>query len=113
MNESILVVDDEPLILLTIERALVKKGYDVRIASDAESFLRELEREGADLLIMDMTLGNVSSVEIMERVRALAPDAKVLFISGVRPEQELEHFLEKPFMIDELREKVRLVLDGK
>ena len=112
MKEKILVVDDEPLILNTINRALSKKGYSVRTTHDAESFLEELKREPADLLIMDINLGQQSSETLVGRIRQLSPDAKMLFISGVIPESNIAHFLEKPFDIEDLREKVRYILDN-
>lgn len=111
MNEKILVVDDEPLILNTIKRTLSKNDYQVRTASDAQSFLNELEREDADLLIMDINLGGLSSESLVGKIRTISPSSKLLFISGVVPQDKVDHFLEKPFDIDALREKVRAILD--
>jgi len=113
MKEKILVVDDEPLILNTINRTLIKKGYKVRTSPDAKSFIKELERETADLLIMDINLGQTSSRSLVNRIREIAPQAKLLFISGGAPEADVEHFLEKPFDIEELRLIVRKILDSE
>jgi len=106
-------VDDEPLILNTINRTLMRKGYKVRTAPDAECFIKELEREAADLLIMDINLGQTSSRSLVDRIREIAPKAKLLFISGGSPEADVEHFLEKPFDIEDLRLKVRKILDSE
>jgi DNA-binding response OmpR family regulator len=112
MNEKILVIDDEPLILTTIERALTKKGYQVIITSDADSFFEALDTSKADLLIMDLHLGGgLTADAMMEEIRYISPESKVLIISGGVPEYETGHFLEKPFKIDELRQKVREILD--
>jgi len=113
MKEKILVVDDEPLILNTINRTLIRKGYQVRTTPDAQSFLDELERETADLLIMDINLGELSSQTLVDRIKELAPNAKILFISGGTPEANVDYFLEKPFDIDDLRLKVRNILDSE
>ena len=110
MKKKILVVDDEPLILRTIRRTLSKRGYKVRTVSDAESFIEELRREPADLLIMDINLGGLSSESLVDKIRQLSPLSKMLFISGLTPEAHVEHFLEKPFDIEELRDKVRQIL---
>ena len=112
MNEKILVVDDEPLILNTINRALAKKGYSVRTVPDAESFIEELRREPADLLIMDINLGQQRSETLVDMIRDISPESKLLFISGVTPESSQAHFLEKPFDIEDLRQKVRDILDN-
>ena len=110
MNEKILVVDDEPLILTTIERTLSKKGYHVRTTPDAETFLSELKREDADLLIMDVNIAGVSSESLVDRIRQISPASQMLFISGVTPKARVDHFLEKPFDIEVLRENVRSIL---
>lgn len=112
MNENILVIDDEPLILKTIERALSKKGYDVTISSDADSFFKALNTTKADLLIMDLHLGGgLTADAMMEEIKQISPESKVLIISGGVPNYNTLHFLEKPFKIDELRQKVREILD--
>lgn len=110
--ERILVVDDEPLILRTVERALSKKGYDVRCAQSADEFLLLLNEEKADLLIMDVNLDNVNSETLLDRVSELSPQSKVLFMSGLLPDVGKAHFIEKPFKIDALRDLVRNILDG-
>lgn len=114
MKKKILVVDDEPLILKTIERALEKVGYEVETTLDMDGFLEKLRtiKPSPDLLILDMNLGKVNSEFMMDEVRALAPDAKILLISGSFPEIfEDRDFLEKPFRIDELRHKIKEMLD--
>jgi DNA-binding response OmpR family regulator len=113
VKEKILVVDDEPLILKTIERALGKKGYEVRVTPDAESFLGALREESADLLIMDLNLGELDSRSLLGSIREISPRSLILTISGVMQDDMRGgiHFLEKPFKIEELREKVRKILD--
>lgn len=112
MDDKILVLDDEPLILKTIQRALVKTGYAVRIASAAEEFMCMLEQEPADLLLMDINLEGGRSDALVGRIGEVAPKAKVIFMSGLIPVRDDIHFLEKPFTIEDLRNLVRNVLDG-
>jgi DNA-binding response OmpR family regulator len=112
MREKILVVDDEPLILSTIHRALGKKGYEMRIANNADEFMSELAREHADLLIMDVNLGGLNSQTLLDQIFEVSPESKILFISGLVPDIPHCHFLEKPFRLDDLRRRVRNILDG-
>ncbi len=112
MNEKILVLDDEPLILKTIERALVKTGYAVRVAGEAEEFMRLLDEESSDLLLMDINLEGGRSDALMGRIAEMAPEAKVIFMSGLIPVRDDIYFLEKPFTIEDLRKLIRNVLDG-
>ena len=111
MKEKILVLDDELLILKTIQRALVKTGYAVRITSEAEEFMRLLGEESADLLLMDINLEGGRSDALTGRISKMAPKAKVIFMSGLIPVRGDIHFLEKPFTIEELRKLLRDVLD--
>lgn len=111
MNEKILVIDDEPLILTTIKKALEKVGYAVRTAENVEGFFDALSTEDADLLIMDLHLGEVNADDLISRVKKIAPGAKTLIMSGSVPGLPQKYFLAKPFKIDELRNKVREILD--
>ena len=112
MNEKILVLDDEPLILKTIERALAKTGYAVRIAREAGEFMRLLEEDPADLLLLDINLEGSRSDDLAGSIRDVAPEAKVIFMSGLIPSRNDIFFLEKPFTIEDLRILIRNVLDG-
>lgn len=108
------MVDDEPLILKTIERALERVGYEIVTTGDMESFMQALGSMSRppDLLILDMNLGKLNTEQMLDRIRELAPEARMLFISGSFPEIYNDRdFLEKPFRIDELREKIRIMLD--
>lgn len=113
MNEKILVLDDEPLILKTIDRALTKTGYSVRIAREAEEFMDMLAQESADILLMDINLEGGRSDSLEGRISSVAPKAKVIFMSGLIPMRDDIFFLEKPFTIEDLRSIIRDVLDGK
>jgi DNA-binding response OmpR family regulator len=113
MNEKILAVDDEPLVLSTIEKALSKAGYRVRAASDEKSFIEALRAGSFPLIIMDAHLGGDTDIAaLMAEARKVSPGSKILLISGSQPAIEGEHFLEKPFTIEELRKRVREILDG-
>jgi two-component system nitrogen regulation response regulator NtrX len=111
MGEKILVLDDEPLVLMTVERALGKVGYEVRVAGDAGGFLDALRAEKAALLIMDLHLGGTDMEALIEQAMRISPGSQILFMSGSAPERP-GNFLEKPFRIDDLRQKVRTMLDA-
>jgi len=113
MNERVLVVDDEPLILSTIDRALGKSGYIVKTTSSADEFLGALSSGTFDLLIMDLHLGGVRPDVLFEKAKGLAPGAQVLVISGSVDGLSGKCFLQKPFRVDELRQKVRALLDKR
>lgn len=112
MGEKILVIDDEPLILKTIETALGRVGYDIKTTSDVHIFRDILSREGADLVIMDMYMKGINASKLMAEVGQTSPTSKVLVMSGSMPGPGDMEFLQKPFKIAELRQRVKSILSG-
>ncbi|MGD2079818.1 MAG: response regulator [Nitrospirota bacterium] len=112
MGGKILVIDDEPLILTTVEKALGKVGYQVTTTSNPGEFVTTLASEGADLLIVDLHLGGIDTEALIAKAQGIAPRARLLIITGSMNSSKWEHSLEKPFKIEELRDKVRELLGG-
>lgn len=111
MAEKILVVDDEPLILSAVEKALSKKGYIIVKAQNREEFNSVLKQSPFDLLITDMYMGWNTSEGIISEVREVSPSTKVICMSGTTATNKKYPFIEKPFQISYLRKKVRDILD--
>lgn len=111
MGVRILVIDDEPLILKTIEKALSKSGYEVTTTSSVEEFLSSVSSGGFDLLIMDVHLG-ASTRTLLGEVKRVSPEVKILTVSGSVDGSVGSPFLQKPFRIEELRDKVREMLSS-
>jgi DNA-binding NtrC family response regulator len=113
MSRKILVVDDEDLILAAVERALAKVGYSVFCARDMEEIGAFIGNAPFDLLITDIYVREGGSLgEILETVKAASPAVKVLRMSGSAGRGEDDDFIEKPFSIEALREKVKNILHG-
>jgi CheY-like chemotaxis protein len=121
-SETILVVEDSGMLLGLVRSILEGEGYQVLTASQGEEALRIFrESQGPiRLLLTDVVMPNMSGWELVERVRALQPEVKILFMSGY-PEKEIEAdgslpirepFLQKSFSPKALKEKVRQILDG-
>ncbi|HNH00021.1 MAG TPA: response regulator, partial [Leptospiraceae bacterium] len=74
MNESdfsILLVDDDELVLLSLELILSDKGYRVFNTSHSENILEIIEREKIDLIVLDYYLYGVNGVEILSKIRSV------------------------------------------
>lgn len=121
-HETILVVEDEPLIRELVEMMLSNKGYSVLTVDDplhAEAFSRQYPGP-IQLLITDVVLPGISGREVARQLSAQRPDLKVLFTSGYTPNAIVHHgvlddgihFMQKPFTSAVLATKVREVLDG-
>jgi DNA-binding response OmpR family regulator len=111
MQDKILIIDDEPLILSTIEKALRKIGYDVTTVKDIKSFRDALETQRFSLLIMDLHMDGINANDLIKEAQGNIPAIKFLTISGSTSVKNSKHFLSKPFRIDALRERVREILD--
>jgi DNA-binding NtrC family response regulator len=121
-QETVIVAeDDEGVRLLTCE-ILEKHGYRVISAKDPEEFLRLVDDLGGDidLMLTDVIMPGMNGKQLFERIRAGHPEMKVVYMSGYTDDviahhgilETGVHFIQKPFSIQSLTEKVRLVLDG-
>lgn len=111
MSEKILVIDDELLILDTVEKALTRIGYSVARAQNMEELAAALRNAPFDLMITDLHMDEDTVENIIERVKESSPGIKVLLMSGGSNRTAADNFIEKPFKLKELREKVRAYLN--
>jgi two-component system, cell cycle sensor histidine kinase and response regulator CckA len=114
-TETILVVDDEPLMLTMAETILTEFGYRVLTAGSGQKAMAILSREDTkvDLLITDLVMPVMSGRELVERVRQLRPETKILCMSGYlmpADRQSGTAYLQKPFTSREMLAKVKLVV---
>ena len=120
-GETILLVEDEPLVRELSRDMLERQGYRVMLASNAIEAEQISRNTGSfDLLITDAVMPNVSGAELARRLRSEHPGLKVLYISGYAENDKPEHdvlgmdgagFLQKPFSADSLGRKIRQMLD--
>jgi len=119
-SETILVVEDEPDVRSLVVRLLRSMGYWVLEASRADEAMMVCRRHKGPvhLLLTDVVMPQMSGRDLLDRLRPLRPDVRVLFTSGYTEEalhnRMLERdtaFLQKPFTEDALARKVRDVLD--
>lgn len=121
-TEIVLVVEDEPAILNVCSTVLERLGYKVISADTPEKALKMAENfEGKiDLLITDMVLPGINGIDLAVQVKQLFPEMREIFISGYSPEKlaiekqaEKLVFLQKPFSLDELADKIRHTMNHK
>ncbi|HTG02418.1 MAG TPA: response regulator, partial [Nitrospirota bacterium] len=120
-TETILLVEDEPMILELSRLWLEELGYQVIAASSpSEAIRRAGEHEGMIHLVMtDVVLPEMNGRELVKRLLARYPNVKSLFMSGYTADviahhgilEEGIHFIPKPFTIDGLAVKVRKALE--
>ncbi len=118
--ETILVVEDETGIRALVRKILERQGYRVLDASRAEDAIRICtEHQGAiHLVITDVMMPEMGGRDMVERLLPLRPDLKVLYVSGYTDDPGIyaavlppgSAFLQKPFTLGSLLDKVREVL---
>jgi PAS domain S-box-containing protein len=122
-KETVLLVEDEPLVRRLAARVLREQGYTVLEASNGEDALRVASDHGRreiHLLLTDVVMPRMSGREVAENLEGVRPRMRVLYTSGYTEDSIVRHgvmddgvaFLQKPFKPDELARKVREVLDG-
>jgi hypothetical protein len=121
-GETILVVEDENLVLDVARRILTRHGYRVLAArggSDAIELIKE-HKGTIHLLLTDVVMPGLTGKQVAERVTELRPKIRVLYMSGY-PEavvtsqgvvQRGIHLVSKPFVATDLLEHVRATLDS-
>jgi two-component system cell cycle sensor histidine kinase/response regulator CckA len=114
-KETILVVDDEHMLLTMAETIFGEFGYKVLTAINGQKALALLSKDDVkvDLLVTDLVMPAMSGRELIERARQLQPRVKILCMSGcvLSPEQQVGlTYLQKPFTSRDLLAKARHVL---
>jgi PAS domain S-box-containing protein len=113
---TVLIVDDESESIQAEEAMLKRLGYDVLVAGSGPEAIRIFteHRERIDLVTLDMIMPGMGGRETFEKLRRIDPKVKILFISGYGINHDIEEtaqddlsgFLEKPFDIVKLSQKV-------
>ena len=116
MPKRILIVDDEPNIVLSLEYLMKREGYDVAIAADGEAALEALAQVRPDLVILDVMLPKMDGFDVCRRVRADARLAglKILMLTAKGRDTEVakgldvgaDAYVTKPFSTRELVAKI-------
>jgi len=118
---KILVVEDEPDILESIQDALGEHGHHVTSASDGEQAMRRLDGHRFDLAICDVRLPKVDGLEIFRRIRREQPESEVILMSAYGSvaeavdvmKEKAAHYLAKPFSLDLLLNLVERVAEQR
>jgi DNA-binding response OmpR family regulator len=83
----VLVVDDEPEIRAMLEEWLDAKGYRPRGAADGAAAVRELVAAPVDVILLDIDIPGLNGVDALPTLRAVAPRAAIIMVSGTMNEQ--------------------------
>ena len=116
---KLLLVEDEDMVRIVAERALVRAGYDVTACASGEEGLAAIAAPGAafDIVVSDVVMPGMDGPAMVRAIRARLPQMPVLFMSGYAEEQLRRdinipdmHFIAKPFSVAAIGDKVGAVL---
>lgn len=117
MTRSVLVVDDEPNIVLSLEFLMRQSNFDVRVARDGEAALAEIERQRPDLVLLDVMMPTRDGFDVCEAIRAnpALKDVRIIMLTAKGREIEREKglalgaddYITKPFSTREVLERVK------
>jgi DNA-binding NtrC family response regulator len=119
MSDQVLIVEDERLIRLTLRDRLEKEGYLVSEVASGEAALAHVAERGADLILLDYKLPDISGLEVLRRLAADHADIPVILMTAYSTvESAVEamrlgafNYLNKPFNMDEMMLSVAKALE--
>jgi PAS domain S-box-containing protein len=120
-GEVILVVEDDDQVRTVVSKGLPRLGYEVLVVRNAEEALALVEKHPGriDVLLTDVVMPGLSGPQLADRLTADRPETRVVFMSGYPEAQDPalgfsldgRSYLQKPFALAELAEKIRTALD--
>ncbi len=122
LMKSILIVEDDEVLLKSISMVLESEGYKVSSGSNGQEAKDQLEESTPDLIITDIIMDDIDGFEVIIHAKKQSPQTKLIVISGggiVDPKRYLataeslgvECTMKKPFSLDELRDAVKGLLE--
>jgi len=122
-KETILLVDDEEVVINVNRMVLERLGYKVFMAKSGQEAIEiyQNNKDGIDLVILDMIMPGMEGGKTFDFLKSINPDLKVILSSGYSINEEVariiergcQAFIQKPFSMGDLSQKIREVLDNK
>lgn len=122
MSKRVLIVDDEPNIVISLEFLMKREGFAVSVARDGEEALERIRAERPDLVILDVMMPKLNGFEVCETVRTDPQLAavRILMLTAKGRQAEMrkgislgaDAYIAKPFSTRDLVDRVKSLLDS-
>ena len=122
MAKSILVVEDEPNIVLSLQFLMKKAGFDVRVARDGDEALAEVKSRAPDLILLDVMIPKRDGYDVCQTIRSNPAWQGIYIIMLTAKGREVDRekgielgandYVTKPFSTRDLTEKVKQILEN-
>jgi PAS domain S-box-containing protein len=118
-TESVLIVDDEPALLMLASEVLTRAGYRTTCVSNAQDALTTLKTASIDLLLTDVVMPGIDGYQLALTVQKMYPNIKIQLVSGFSDEKTgkdtnnylTKELLRKPYRSKALLQRIRTILD--
>jgi len=120
MTKKILIVDDEPNIVISLEFLMRREGFEITVARDGEEALGAIAQENPDLVLLDVMMPKFNGFEVCEKVRTNPEYAgmRIIMLTAKGREAEVskglslgaDGYITKPFSTRDLVEQVKNLL---
>lgn len=120
-NETILIVDDEPIARDNLAHSLGRQGYRIVTAADGSEAIERMTETDFGLVLTDLRMKSVDGLEVLARAKTLQPETEVIVITGYASvdtaveamRRGAYHYISKPIKIDELSLIVQKALEKR
>jgi DNA-binding response OmpR family regulator len=120
MGKKVLIADDEPNIVVSLEFLMKQQGYEVKVARDGEEAFAAVAAFGPDLILLDVMMPRMSGYDLCQKVRENAAwqDIRIIMLSAKGRDVEVtkgmavgaDAYVTKPFSTKDLLARVREML---
>ena len=119
-KSTVLLIDDDPLILSSIGRVLDEEGYTTLTSTTGKGGLELVEQHKIDLILADIGMGDMNGIDVIKKAKIFYPDIEAIMVTGKKDEKSAINslragaldYITKPVDIDELLFSVKKALDA-
>lgn len=121
MSKRILIADDEPNIVISLEFLMKREGFDVVVAADGEAALSEMAARMPDLILLDVMLPKKDGFEVCQQIRANPAwqSVKIIMLTAKGRDTQIakglalgaDSYMTKPFSTKDLMAQIKQLLD--
>ena len=117
--KQVLIIDDETFIRDNLRRILTQEGYVVHTASNGSEGIDLITREDINIVLLDLNLPDINGIEILKKIKSIAPDLLVIIITGYATVDSAVEalklgaydYIKKPFKADAIKLIVKLAIE--
>jgi two-component system response regulator AtoC len=117
--KQVLIIDDETFIRDNLRRILTQEGYVVHTASNGSEGIDLITREDINIVLLDLNLPDINGIEILKKIKSVAPDLLVIIITGYATVDSAVEalklgaydYIKKPFKADAIKLIVKLAME--